>query len=63
MMSVLLRWEMIALLPMYDPPRHDTKKTIESCIEKGIQVIHHGILICCQIANQMQFAPTPADRI
>ncbi|EIE19189.1 plasma-membrane proton-e [Coccomyxa subellipsoidea C-169] len=32
------RWEMVALLPMYDPPRHDTRQTIESCIEKGIQV-------------------------
>ncbi len=26
------------LLPLFDPPRHDTKETIEKCIEKGIQV-------------------------
>lgn len=26
------------LLPLFDPPRHDTKDTIEKCIEKGIQV-------------------------
>ena len=26
------------LLPLFDPPRHDTKHTIEQCIEKGIQV-------------------------
>ncbi len=29
---------MIAVLPMYDPPRHDTKQTIEHCLDKGIQV-------------------------
>ena len=27
-------WEAIGLLPLYDPPRHDTKDTIEKCIEK-----------------------------
>ncbi|KAK9905068.1 hypothetical protein WJX75_009176 [Coccomyxa subellipsoidea] len=32
------KWEMVAVLPMYDPPRHDTKHTIESCLDKGIQV-------------------------
>ena len=26
------------LLPLFDPPRHDTKETIERCIEKGISV-------------------------
>ncbi|CAL8464533.1 g4068 [Coccomyxa elongata] len=36
--SGLPRWEMIAVLPMYDPPRHDTKQTIEHCLDKGIQV-------------------------
>ena len=29
---------MVAVVPMFDPPRHDTKDTIEKCIEKGIQV-------------------------
>ena len=28
----------MVLLPLFDPPRHDTKDTIEKCIEKGIQV-------------------------
>jgi len=28
----------VVLLPLFDPPRHDTKDTIEKCIEKGIQV-------------------------
>ncbi|KAK9829684.1 hypothetical protein WJX72_007324 [[Myrmecia] bisecta] len=31
-------WEMVGLIPLYDPPRHDTKETIERCIEKGISV-------------------------
>eukprot|EP00884_Botryococcus_braunii_P014021 jgi/Botrbrau1/2261/Bobra.101_2s0085.1 len=31
-------WEMVAVVPMFDPPRHDTKETIERCIEKGISV-------------------------
>ena len=25
------KWVMIGLLPMFDPPRHDTKTTIERC--------------------------------
>ena len=31
-------WKMIGLLPMSDPPRHDSKATIEKCLEEGIQV-------------------------
>ena len=29
---------MVAVVPMFDPPRIDTKETIERCIEKGIMV-------------------------
>ena len=25
------KWDMLALLPLFDPPRHDTKETIERC--------------------------------
>ncbi|KAJ9508211.1 hypothetical protein QJQ45_021608 [Haematococcus lacustris] len=32
------KWEMICLLPMFDPPRHDTKETIERCMDQGITV-------------------------
>ena len=32
------KWEFVVLLPLFDPPRHDTKDTIEKCIAKGIQV-------------------------
>ncbi|GAB4823503.1 hypothetical protein N2152v2_010549 [Parachlorella kessleri] len=32
------RWEMIGLVPLFDPPRHDTKETIERCLEMGIYV-------------------------
>jgi hypothetical protein len=32
------RWEFLVLLPLFDPPRHDTKHTIEECIKKGISV-------------------------
>ena len=28
----------MAVVPMYDPPRHDTKETLENCIDKGISV-------------------------
>lgn len=31
-------WEMLGLLPLFDPPRHDTKQTIEECLKKGISV-------------------------
>lgn len=33
-----LRWELLAVVPLYDPPRHDTKDTIRNCIDKGIAV-------------------------
>ncbi|KAL3143237.1 hypothetical protein ABBQ38_002088 [Trebouxia sp. C0009 RCD-2024] len=33
-----VRWEAIGLLPLYDPPRHDTGETIRRCIEKGLLV-------------------------
>jgi H+-transporting ATPase len=32
------QWEFVCLLPLFDPPRHDTKETIERCREKGIDV-------------------------
>ncbi len=32
------RFTMVAVVPMFDPPRIDTKETIERCIEKGIMV-------------------------
>lgn len=32
------RWEMVGLIPMFDPPRHDTKDTIERCHLQGIEV-------------------------
>lgn len=31
-------WHMLALLPLFDPPRHDTKDTIEYCHGQGIEV-------------------------
>lgn len=32
------KWEMVGLLPLYDPPRHDTKETVENCHKLGIEV-------------------------
>lgn len=32
------RWEMVGLVPLFDPPRHDTKETIERCHLMGISV-------------------------
>jgi H+-transporting ATPase len=31
-------WEFVGLIPIFDPPRHDTKATVEKCIEMGIGV-------------------------
>jgi H+-transporting ATPase len=25
------KWQMLGLLPLFDPPRHDTKATVEKC--------------------------------
>jgi H+-transporting ATPase len=32
------RWELVGLLPLFDPPRHDTRATIEECLTMGIHV-------------------------
>jgi H+-transporting ATPase len=32
------KWVMLGLLPLFDPPRHDTKATIERCHTQGIEV-------------------------
>ena len=32
------RWEFVALVPLFDPPRHDTGETVRRCLEKGIMV-------------------------
>ncbi|PSC74572.1 plasma-membrane proton-efflux P-type ATPase [Micractinium conductrix] len=31
-------WEMVGLVPLFDPPRHDTRDTIERCNDLGISV-------------------------
>eukprot|EP00873_Tetraselmis_striata_P002602 jgi/Tetstr1/422866/TSEL_013657.t1 len=31
-------WEFVGLIPLFDPPRHDTKRTIEQALELGIGV-------------------------
>ncbi|GFR50748.1 hypothetical protein Agub_g13014 [Astrephomene gubernaculifera] len=31
-------WHMLGLLPLFDPPRHDTKSTVEYCHTQGIEV-------------------------
>eukprot|EP00121_Abeoforma_whisleri_P013345 Awhi_evm1s12309 len=31
-------WEFVGLIPIFDPPRHDTQETIEKCLEMGIGV-------------------------
>ena len=31
-------WTMTGLMPIFDPPRHDTKETIEKAIHMGVQV-------------------------
>jgi H+-transporting ATPase len=32
------KWELLGILPLYDPPREDSKSTIETAKEMGIQV-------------------------
>jgi H+-transporting ATPase len=33
--SVEDKWTMLGLMPLFDPPRHDTKSTIEKCITQA----------------------------
>ncbi|KAK9802623.1 hypothetical protein WJX73_006394 [Symbiochloris irregularis] len=32
------QWEFLAVLPLFDPPRHDTRDTVAKCLVKGIAV-------------------------
>ncbi|KAI8467454.1 MAG: putative plasma membrane-type proton ATPase [Monoraphidium minutum] len=32
------KWDFVGLVPLFDPPRHDTAETIRRCQEKGIAV-------------------------
>lgn len=32
------KWEMLGMLPLFDPPRHDTKDTVHKCMGLGIEV-------------------------
>ena len=47
---------MVGLLPLFDPPRHDTKHTIEECLKKGISVkmvTGDQLLIGKEVARQL----------
>ena len=49
-------WQFVGLLPLWDPPRHDTKETIERCLEKGISVkmvTGDQLLIGKEVARQL----------
>jgi len=32
------KWKMVGLLPLFDPPRHDTADTVKRAIELGVAV-------------------------
>ncbi len=32
------KFEMVAVVPLFDPPRHDTKDTIDRCLAMGVHV-------------------------
>ena len=32
--GVETKWEMLALIPLFDPPRHDTHDTIVNCMKQ-----------------------------
>ena len=49
-------WQFVGLVPLWDPPRHDTKETIERCLEKGISVkmvTGDQLLIGKEVARQL----------
>ena len=45
------KWEFAALLPLFDPPRHDTKETVARCQEKGINVRRTPIQRRCLVSQ------------
>lgn len=50
------QWSFVGLLPLFDPPRHDTKDTIARCLEKGISVkmvTGDQLLIGKEVARQL----------
>ena len=49
-----VQWEAIGLLPLYDPPRHDTGETIRRCIQKVITCFENYQLQLCKMYLMLQ---------
>ncbi len=61
-------WKFLGILPLYDPPREDSKETIQRAVEHGIQVkmvTGDNVAIGREISSQlgMKSDIQPADRI
>jgi len=61
-------WKFLGILPLYDPPREDSKETIQRAVEHGIQVkmvTGDNVAIGREISRQlgMNSDIQPADRI
>mmetsp|Transcript_6324 Transcript_6324/g.19568 ORF Transcript_6324/g.19568 Transcript_6324/m.19568 type:complete len:1015 (-) Transcript_6324:364-3408(-) len=62
------KWEMLGLLPLFDPPRHDTAQTIKNCRVQGIEVkmvTGDHLLIGKETARQLEMGTEmyPSDTL
>lgn len=42
-------WQLIALLPLFDPPRHDSAETIRRALNLGVSVKMITGIDCCML--------------
>lgn len=50
------RWEYVGLMALYDPPRHDTKDTIEAALDLGVDVkmvTGDHLLVAKEVSRQL----------
>lgn len=53
-------WEFVGLLPLFDPPRHDSAETIRRALDLGVSVkmitgLHHDLFIFLLAEFVIQF--------
>jgi H+-transporting ATPase len=58
------KWKFLGVIPLYDPPREDSKKTIEKAKQMGIHVkmlTGDNLAIAKEIAGQLNLGPNILD--
>ena len=53
--GVKTKWEMLGLIPLFDPPRHDTHDTIVNCQKQ----VSTRLKLCCRLKSGVARSQLP----